>query len=113
MDDCQTHTHPDGVNFYVTAMRSDGKVVPLSGPYKTHAEALTMVKIVTRWAWDVDPRGPWYSYGTCAMDYDAPGPYDKATAAPFGPGPLCQCPDDDGAEHLSGCPEAVREGDAA
>jgi hypothetical protein len=105
---CATDGHPEGANFYVTVMRDDGKAVALSGPYKTHEEALAMVDTARRWAWDVDPRGPWYSYGTAALDadYTAPGIYERHTSAPFGPGPECHCPDGDGAEHLAECAEA-------
>jgi hypothetical protein len=60
------HAHPSGANFYVTA--TDGKkVVPLSGPYPTHAEAAAMVDEVREKALEVDPGAAFASFGTTAM----------------------------------------------
>jgi hypothetical protein len=59
-------SHPRGANFYVTAI--DGKnVVPLSGPYPTHAEAVAMVDEVKERALAVDPSAAFASFGTTAM----------------------------------------------
>jgi len=58
--------HPTDANFYVTAI--DGrKVVPLSGPYATHAEAVAMFDDVRERALAVDPGAAFASFGTTAM----------------------------------------------
>lgn len=72
------HVHHEGANYYVSVIRpgrsaDDARL--LAGPYKTHGEALDAVPSVRRWADSVDPRAPWYAYGTTAMaaDYTEPG----------------------------------------
>lgn len=58
--------HLKGSVFYTSAQRDDGRYVVLSGPYQTHADALAAVAADKTWAWDRDPRAPWYAYGTCS-----------------------------------------------
>jgi len=65
-------------NYYVTAMRDDGKVVCLAGPFKNdHAAALATVDRARSVACDVDPRAHWYAYGTARLDLDYPAPAAK------------------------------------
>lgn len=71
--------HPDGAVYYVSVI--DGKrSVLLSGPYKAHGEALAMVPEVRTWADTVDPRAPFYAFGTVAVrgDYRPLGAFDSA-----------------------------------
>ena len=76
---CTCESHPDGAVFYVTAINDRKQYVKLSGPYTTHQEALDAQPMVTKWAWDVDPRAPWYSYGTTAIATSTPalGAYER------------------------------------
>lgn len=63
-------------NYYVSAVRDDGRHSMLVGPFRDdHAKALSLVDAATAAANKVDPRAPWYSYGTCRTeyDYDRPG----------------------------------------
>lgn len=64
--------HPPGANFYVT-VTDGGKLLPLAGPYKTHAEAVAMVDEVKELAIKTDPSAAFASFGTTAM----PGSYAK------------------------------------
>jgi predicted acyl esterase len=66
--------HPTGANFYVTV--TDGaKTIALSGPYPTHAEAVSMVDEIKEIALKVDPSAAFASFGTTAMSssYTKPG----------------------------------------
>ena len=70
-------------NYYVTARRDDGKHVFLAGPFRDdHRAAIQMVPQATRIANDVDPRAPWYSYGTCRTPYNyaTPGVFNARLA---------------------------------
>jgi hypothetical protein len=70
--------HPQGANFYVTA--ADGnKVIPLSGPYPTHAEAVAMVDEIKEAAVEVDPSSAFTAFGTTAMKntYRKPGIFNQ------------------------------------
>lgn len=74
---CSCDTHPEGAHFYVTARDDRGRYTRLSGPYDTHGDALERVRDITNWAMKVDPRAPWYSYGTAAIDGTALGAYER------------------------------------
>jgi hypothetical protein len=55
--------------YYVSARRDDGRYVLLSGPYvDDHQAALEAVPVARGIAYDLDPRAPWYSYGTCRLE---------------------------------------------
>ena len=63
-------------NYYVSARRDDGDFRCLVGPFRDdHGAALALVDKARTIALDLDPRAPWYSYGTLRMgyDYDKPG----------------------------------------
>ena len=63
-------------NYYVTARRDDGRHALLAGPFRdNHTAAIEAVAAVVRIANEVDPRAPWYSYGTCRTNHqhDRPG----------------------------------------
>ncbi len=55
--------------YYVTARRDNGDAVFLAGPFlNDHQGALDAVAGAKAKAMDVDPRAPWYSYGTARTD---------------------------------------------
>jgi len=58
--------------YYVSARNDAGAAVPLLGPYDSHLEALEKVDLGRELASKVDPRAPWYSYGTCRLHDDQP-----------------------------------------
>lgn len=81
---CACETHLPGAVFYVTARRQDGHFALVSGPFATHQDALDAQPEATRWAWEADPRAPWYAYGTTAVVPDGEprqGAYQRAGAA--------------------------------
>ena len=62
-------------NYYVTAVRDDGAVAWLAGPFKNdHAGALAALPKAKRVAMDIDPRAPWYAYGTSRIDLSESAP---------------------------------------
>jgi len=62
-------------NYYVSAINDAGKVALLAGPYlNDHAAALAAVGEYKAKAMDVDPRAPWYAYGTCRLPLDVAAP---------------------------------------
>jgi len=62
-------------NYYVTAVRDDGAVAWLAGPFKNdHAGALEAVARSKATAIEIDPRAFWYAYGTSRLDLDVPTP---------------------------------------
>lgn len=65
-DGCDCHNNPAGTTYYTSARRDNGDAVALTGPYLTHVEALAAVPADRARAYDVDPRAPWYAYGTFA-----------------------------------------------
>ena len=61
--------------YYVSALDHERSMFQiLSGPYETHYEALDKVPAAKRIAQELDPRGVWYSYGTCRIEPDKPHP---------------------------------------
>jgi hypothetical protein len=64
---CSCWCNPVGTRYFTSVQRKDGRTVALSGPYYTHQEALDALSGDRARAWDADPRGPWYSYGTFAV----------------------------------------------
>ena len=76
---CTCESHPEGAVFYVTAIDDKRRFTRLSGPYATHQEALDAQPAVTKWAWEVDYRAPWYGYGTMAIATETPplGAYER------------------------------------
>lgn len=65
-------------NYYVTAVRDDGAVAFLAGPFKNdHSSALAAVNGARRQACEIDPRAHWYAYGTSRLDLDHPTPEPK------------------------------------
>ena len=60
--------------YFVSARNDDGRAVMLLGPYDSHLEALERVDLGRQLAEKVDPRAPWYSYGTCRVHDDQPTP---------------------------------------
>ena len=69
--------HPKNSNFYVSAI--DGpKAILLSGPYKTHAEAVANVDKFYRLAIELDSAAAFISFGTVAMSakHKKPGVLD-------------------------------------
>lgn len=69
--------------YYVTMRRDDGATVRLAGPFENdHQAALDAVGPAKAWALDVDPRAPWYSYGTARYERDhGPGKFDTMRGA--------------------------------
>jgi hypothetical protein len=63
--DCGAH-HPKKARFYVTATNGT-KVLALSGPYKTHIEAMEKVDEAREKAISLDPGMHFASFGTTAM----------------------------------------------
>ncbi len=62
-------------NYYVTAIRDDGAVAWLAGPFlNDHAGALAALPRAKAVAMDIDPNAPWYAYGTSRLDLDVPVP---------------------------------------
>ena len=62
--------------YYVSVRRENGDYRFLAGPYDTHQAALDDVPKVSELAYKYDPRGVWYSYGTCRItdgSYTEPG----------------------------------------
>lgn len=65
-------------NYYVTAIRDDGAVAWLAGPFKNdHQAALDALPRAKAIAMDIDPRAHWYAYGTSRLDLDHPTPTAK------------------------------------
>lgn len=65
--DCGCGANPAGTRYYTSAMRDDGRVVALSGPYGTHGEAVARVDADNAKACaSGDPKAHWYAYGTFA-----------------------------------------------
>ena len=55
-------------NYYVSALYY-GKHVLLLGPFlNNHGQALALVDRARELAHELDPRAPWYAYGTCRVD---------------------------------------------
>ena len=69
---CGCTDHTPGRVFYSSARNDQGAHVALSGPYETHTEALAAIERDQAWAYDVDPKAPWYAYGTFAAGRDYP-----------------------------------------
>lgn len=61
---CVDAQHHPGNVYYTSARNDRGAYVALSGPYRTHTEALAAVSADKAWAWEYDARAPWYAYGT-------------------------------------------------
>ena len=72
LHDCDCPGHPEGAVFYVTALDDRGRFARLSGPFETHQAAIDASPAAVKWAWDHDPRGPWYKYGTSAIITSTP-----------------------------------------
>lgn len=60
-------THDQGARYFASARDDEGRVALLAGPYREHYEALDVLPRARALASDMDPRGPWYFYGTCRM----------------------------------------------
>jgi hypothetical protein len=58
--------------YYVTARNDAGKAIALLGPFDSHLESLEYVTLGRQLAEVIDPRAPWYSYGTCRLHDDQP-----------------------------------------
>ena len=72
--ECGQKHHP-GANYYVSVQ--DGKKTGLlSGPYKTHAEAVAKVNEVKEKALEVDSGAAFYSFGTVATKTSKKGSLD-------------------------------------
>lgn len=57
--------------YYVTARDDGGRVSYLAGPFENdHQRALELVRVAIDAAYEIDPRAPWYSYGTARMEAD-------------------------------------------
>ena len=72
-------------NYYVSCRLDDGRTVCLAGPFRDdHAAALALVDRAAIEADKLDPRAPWYSYGTLRTDYtyDRPGLLNQALGLP-------------------------------
>ena len=55
-------------NFYVSVKREeDEQYRLLAGPFASHRAALDYEPRARRIAIDLDPKGPWYLYGTCQV----------------------------------------------
>jgi hypothetical protein len=52
--------------YYVSCIDGD-RFSLLAGPFSEHESALALVQRATTLAWDLDPKGPWYAYGTVKM----------------------------------------------
>jgi hypothetical protein len=57
---------------YFVSVRDGKRRALLCGPFPTRREALAMVEPVRAKACEVDPRGPWYAYGTARLHDDEP-----------------------------------------
>ena len=65
-------------NYYVTAIRDNGDVAFLAGPFTNdHQAALDALPATKSKAMDLDPRAPWYSYGTSRVPLDVNPPTGK------------------------------------
>lgn len=53
--------------YYVSCVNDVNQLALLLGSYETHQEALDNVRRATDMAYKVDPRAPWYAYGTVKM----------------------------------------------
>jgi len=53
-----------GGPWYYTSVQAGTMARLLSGPYRNHPEARAALPADRAWAWAIDPRGPWYAYGT-------------------------------------------------
>jgi len=67
--------------FYYVTVRREGRKgfehVKLRGPFSDHASALAAVDEATRRAYELDPRAPWYAYGTARTEEElGPGLVD-------------------------------------
>lgn len=67
--ECECESHPEGAVFWVT-VRDGARYAAISGPYKTHPEALAMVPTVRAWGENADPRAVFYAWGTSALAAD-------------------------------------------
>jgi hypothetical protein len=54
-------------DYFVTVRRDDGESRFLLGPFDEHVKALKRVEEVRRYACTIDPRAPFYAFGTCRM----------------------------------------------
>lgn len=52
--------------FYVSVIDGE-RYGLLLGPFTTHQEALDKVDMVRSACYDIDPRSPWYAFGTCSV----------------------------------------------
>lgn len=52
---------------YYVSVISGSKFALVCGPMASHDEALAMVPVVKEDAMKVDPRAPFYAYGTCSV----------------------------------------------
>lgn len=62
---CDCAANPPGTAYYTSA-RDHGRYVALSGPFATHVAALEALPAARAQAYELDPRAPWYAYGTFA-----------------------------------------------
>lgn len=69
--------------YYVSVCRGGADWRPLRGPFvNDHAAALAAVDAARYRAYDLDPRGAFYSFGTVRSDVDlGPGILDRLDAA--------------------------------
>lgn len=54
--------------FYYVSVHNGKEYRLLAGPFGSHREALERVREVEREAKQLDPRAPFYAYGTCGSD---------------------------------------------
>jgi hypothetical protein len=61
--------------FYATAIRDDGRVAYLAGPYPTHREALDILPTAQGLVYKHFPsESPWLKYGTASLPLGIDGP---------------------------------------
>jgi len=58
-------------HYYVSVVRSGTDWRPLLGPFEQHAAALARVDKARAKALELDPKAPWYSYGTVRAEHYA------------------------------------------
>jgi len=64
--------------YYASISRTDGAKILARGPFPTHKDAILSVPKVKDDAYRMDPKAPWYAYGTARCDRDeGPGVLDR------------------------------------
>lgn len=74
---CTPEDCPPQGGYYVSCIDDNGHVFLMSGPYRTHGQALASEREACKVASDIDGRAWFYAWGTCHKDSTEPGVRNK------------------------------------